>query len=739
MDFVNKLLLILIMCATLALGIFVQLRNRRNPINISFFILTIAIALWTFSVFMVLSVWHTMNPIQQVKMAYALGTFMATSCAIFSVTYNKEKFQLVKKYIIILVPACLIMALLSLTSLSGINIDYDDETKKIVDVTYGIGNKIWSMYEAICWGIIIYNLGSKWRKGSGIEKLKIKYMFLGIVPTMTFMAFTNILGPLMGYEKAIGYGPFFTMIMLGCIAYAIVKHRLMDIRVFIRKGIVYSILLVSVTAMVGLLIVGVPSAFPDLTNIQSAVIFLISCTFIVFAVRPFMQNLKDIIQTFVFKDQYNYQLALSNLASSALKTLDMERLVELIFNTIVENIRVDRASLWIKDTKTGLYKPLCSFGLKAEDLQIIISDASTIVSYLDKIREPIVKEELEKELNPAVFDRIESDFKLLKAEISVPLFAEDQIIGILNLSSKTHGRLYFEEDITFLKAIMSQSSIAIQNARLHQQVVNMEKLSFLGRLSAELAHEIKNPLVTIKTAFEFLMEYQNSNRFGNQGMSDDFKDFLNLANLAMRETDRINELIIQLLRLGRPSPPKFAWCDVNQIFDDIILALGRSSVEKNVEIIDLRDNNPVEIYADEKQLRQVFLNIGQNAMDAMIGGGKITIEVIFKANQEEDTQDYNTYQKQSETGSYARSDNIVVIKVSDTGKGMSKEELKNIFEPFYSGKLSGTGLGLAIVNSIIREHSGNIDVQSTEGIGTTFTIELPQVFQKTELLKSVSY
>jgi signal transduction histidine kinase len=712
------------------LGFFVQRRDRRNAINISFFILTITIALWTFSVLIVLTKWYSPDLIKWVRTAYAVGTFMATSFVIFSVIYHREKFQPAKKYIIILAPICVIMTWLSMTPYSVKEIIY--EGVEIVDVKYSNGNRIWATYEIICWVLIFYNLLRKWRKGSGVEKQKIKYMFFGIVPTTAFMAFTNILGPLMGFEKAIGYGPYFTMIMLGCIAYAIVKHRLMDIRVFIRKGIVYSALLAGGAVAAGLLVIGVPYAFPNLTRIQTAVIFLVGGAFIVFAIRPFTQNLKDIIQTFVFKDQYNYQIALSNLASSSLKILDIERLVELIFNTTIENIKVGCASLWLKDSKTALYRPLCLFGLKADDLKIDISNTSDIVSYLEKVREPVVKEELEKVLSPVDFDRIESDFNLLKAEISVPLFAEDKLIGMLNLSSKAHGRLYFEEDIAFLKAVMSQSSIAIENARLHQQVVDMEKLSFLGRLSAELAHEIKNPLVTIKTAFEFLIEYQNNSRSGNQEMSNDFKNFINLA---MRETNRINELIEDLLHIGRPSSLKFEWCDINQIIDDIILGLKPSAIEKNVEIVDLRDNQSIEIYADKRQLNKVFLNIGRNAMDAMVNGGKIVIEISVKENREDKTQDYDIYQKQSEEGSCERSNNIVIVKVSDTGIGMSGDELKNIFEPFYSGKLSGTGLGLAIVNNIIREHNGNIYVESIKGEGTTFTIELPQVYQKIELLR----
>ncbi|MGB9594756.1 MAG: ATP-binding protein [Candidatus Poribacteria bacterium] len=711
---VNRLLLILIMFATLALGFFVLSKAKKNPVNIAFVTLSVTIAVWTFFIFMVLTLWYYKNPIWWVRGAYASGTFMATNFATFALSFLHERFQPIKKYIIMLIPLSVIMALVTL---SPILIDFNFTDGKITDIKYGIGNKIWSLYIGICLAITYYSLIKKLRKGSGIEKQKVKYMFLGIVPTTTFMAFTNILIPAWGYEKIVGYGPFFTMIMIGCIGYAIVKLRLMDIRVFIRKGIVYSLILAGSAIFIMLVIIGIPYAFPDAGRIQNATVAIITIIFFAFALRPFIRDIKTLIQAFVFKEQKHYQYAIDEFILKTAKILQMEKLIDFIFKTVLENVKVKYASIWIRNPKSGLYNIVYSHGFEKDNLNVTISDDSPIISYLAKVKEPIVKDELEKKLPPNTFDEIESDFNSLNAQISVPIIANDELKWIINLGERSNKRMYFDEDISFLKTIMNQSSIAIQNVILHQQVVNMEKLSFLGKLSAELAHEIKNPLVTIRTAFEFLMNGQP-----DQKIDEGFRNFIALA---LRETNRINDLIKQLLNLGRVLPPKFEWFDINQVIDDTILLLKPSIVEKNIEVNDLRGDYQIEIYADKDQLKQVFLNIGQNAIEAMRSGGRLTIEVIPDFGLEELSEDDKSYPEKLENNVLKSSK--AIIKISDTGKGMSKEELEYIFEPFYTGKISGTGLGLAIVNNIVKEHNGNIKVDSMEGLGTTFTLELPMI------------
>lgn len=722
---VNRLLLIIIMIATMLLGTIVILKSKRSPINISFGILTITIVIWTFCNFMILNVWQYKSPIEWVKTAYAFGTLMATCFAIFSFIFSYESLQPAKKIIKILIPLCIIMFLLALTKYSITNMDYKDGDVK--NVKYGIGNIIWGIYVIFCLSLIQYSLIVKWRRGNKVERLRITYMYFGIVITTTIMLITNIILPFLGYPKAIGYGPVSTIIMIGCIAYAIVKHRLMNIRLFIKKGIVYSILLAGGAVVMSLLVLEIPNAIPNLGWVQSAIVILMGGIFIVFAIRPFIDNIRDFVNVFIFTDQHRYQLVLNDFSASASKILDINRLFELIFNTITESMKVDKASLLSSDNN-GSFKIFRSSGLEHNEQGIILTNDNAIISQFKKNHGPIIKDEIGKSIPTDVFDAIESDLKILKSEISMPLFADNELIAIVNLGTKPHGSMYFDEDISFLRSIISQSSVAIQNAKLHQQVVNMEKLSFLGRLSAELAHEIKNPLVTIKTAFEFLVS-QNNNPDEAIKVSDDFKEFLNLA---MSETDRINNLIRQLLYLGRPSPPKLAWCNINQILSDTLLSHKRSINENDIELIDLRDNKPIDIYADKDQIRQVMLNITQNALDAMKNGGKLTIKTDILM----DSDDLNKNSKDPSTSSdKSVSNSNVIIEISDTGKGMSQEELKDIFEPFYTKKLTGTGLGLAIVSSIIREHKGIIEVESIEGSGTKFIIQLPQIYQAIQTAK----
>jgi signal transduction histidine kinase len=839
---IKQVALIFVFFVNLCLGSVVYLKRRKNLVNITFGILTISIALWTIGVLMIVSVWNHSNPILYARLTYALGTFMATSFAIFSLVFSNEEHQKVKKYIYILCPTAIVLAIISLSPFSIKKIVFEEG--RIVKTYYGFGNVLWAIYVISCLAIAFYRLGRSWREGSGIGRLRIQYMFLGIALTTTTIAFTNIFIPLiLGYEDVGAYGPCFTMIMVGCIAYAIIKHRLMDIRVFIKKGIIYSALLAVSTLLMGLLVIEMPRLFPAVGKAQSFIILLLGGAFMVFILRPFSHNLRDLINAFVSKDQYLSQQTLRKFNRLVTNMLNLDSIFNLIFNTAVEIMKVDMASLLFLDSASGDYKPNVLLGLKPSEMKFSLSSNSKIVRYLEDNREPVVKEELERNLSLEEFDKMENDFRSLRAEIFIPLFAEDRLIGILNLGSKSTGRIYYEEDINMLMTIVDQSSVAIQNALLHKQVVEMknyneailenltsgiiaidssfkittvnqaaskileieidntkgtdvsylpkyigdlliatqrgefgfrdleanitttdkkvektilssttvlrdekqqvtgsivvfsdiselkaveeeirqtEKLSSLGRFAAEMAHEIKNPLVTIKTFFELLMENENAEEFD--------KEFLNLA---ISETNRINELIRQILDLTRRPPASFSWCNLNQILDETIMILNNNMNKRNIQLSDIRGNEPIEIYADGDQLKQMLINIGMNAVDAMGNDGKLTIEASIESSSIQLMSRLKAETQNLKTESHANIEHdCVIIKVSDTGTGIPKEDLDKIFEPFYTTKNTGTGLGLAIVNNIIRDHKGVITVESDEGAGTTFIIELPLSLEK---------
>ncbi len=231
--------------------------------------------------------------------------------------------------------------------------------------------------------------------------------------------------------------------------------------------------------------------------------------------------------------------------------------------------------------------------------------------------------------------------------------------------------------------------MAQENELLKQQIEHSERLKAASTLALGLAHEIKNPITTIKTFAEYLP----------QKLDD--KEFLaKFSKLIPAETERINNIIHQLLQFSKPSLPKFQQVRIHQLIQETLTFLNSEFLKRRIKLSESYENRETLIHADPEQIKQVLLNIIFNSMEAMPSGGTITIETKNK-------------------------DDFVELLISDTGCGIPKEDLKHIFDPFFSKKESGTGLGLAIVHQIIKNQNGKIEVESTINKGTTFLIKLP--------------
>lgn len=223
-----------------------------------------------------------------------------------------------------------------------------------------------------------------------------------------------------------------------------------------------------------------------------------------------------------------------------------------------------------------------------------------------------------------------------------------------------------------------------------------DRLSLLGNLTAGLAHEIRNPLVSIKTYFQLLPE-----RYDDQDFRDRFQ------KVASKEVDRISRLVEELLEFARPSNPKFQPINVHALLDEVFTLVDATAGERRIELErDYAAAPPEEIVCDPEQIKQVLLNITQNAFDAVNGDGR----VIFR------------------TRSSLLSDEkgLFVIEIEDNGIGISEEQQGQLFTPFFTTKSSGTGLGLAISRQIVEDHLGTITLESRLNVGTTFCLHLPR-------------
>jgi two-component system NtrC family sensor kinase len=228
--------------------------------------------------------------------------------------------------------------------------------------------------------------------------------------------------------------------------------------------------------------------------------------------------------------------------------------------------------------------------------------------------------------------------------------------------------------------------------RIQAQLIRSEKLASLGELVAGIAHEINNPLTGI-LVFSSLIK--NDSRLDTALKSD--------IDMVIQETERCATIVKGLLDFSRESVPQKTCTSLNGILDASLALVKNQALFQNISIVLDYSQEIPEILADPHQLEQVFINILLNASHAMSTGGILRIVTEFAADR-----------------------NSVVVKIADTGCGIPEENLAKIFDPFFTTKeTSGTGLGLSVSYGIINSHGGSIEVESSVGVGTAFTIHLP--------------
>jgi len=239
------------------------------------------------------------------------------------------------------------------------------------------------------------------------------------------------------------------------------------------------------------------------------------------------------------------------------------------------------------------------------------------------------------------------------------------------------------------------SLIDMTNQReLERRLYRSEELAAIGELSAGIAHEIRNPLVAIKTSVGLLQEETELTDEGHQ-----------LLEVVREETEQMAAIVEDFLQFARPRQPSFEEVEVNQVLRDVMKRYKEVNDNKEIHWIEnLNDDLPV-LWLDRYQIQQVFTNLVLNSLDAMENGGTLEIR--------------------SQKIDDAESDGSIQIIVRDTGTGILPDHLNKIFQPFYSTKEKGTGMGLAICRRIIDQHSGDIEVESESGKGTNFSVILP--------------
>jgi PAS domain S-box-containing protein len=272
--------------------------------------------------------------------------------------------------------------------------------------------------------------------------------------------------------------------------------------------------------------------------------------------------------------------------------------------------------------------------------------------------------------------------------------------------------IFHGQDRQVLGALMVLTDVTAIK-RLEHQVRRSDRLASLGTLSAGMAHEIKNPLVSLKTFAQLLPErYQDS----------DFRD--TFSNLIGHEIDRIDSLVNQLLRFARPAKPILKPLHAHEILEKALTLVGHRLYQKDIKLQRSWQAEVDTIHGDADQLEQVFLNFFLNAMDAMKTQGELSVTTEIKTGEQwVNPRAYGN----GESNGNGQAPEALLISIRDTGEGIRPEDVAHVFDPFFTTKDYGTGLGLSVVHGIIQEHGGQIEVESELQKGTVFHILLPLV------------
>jgi signal transduction histidine kinase len=475
----------------------------------------------------------------------------------------------------------------------------------------------------------------------------------------------------------------------------------MDINIVLKKGTTYILLLTLLFVPSFIFILLIEKVFFDkISYLFSAVIvallFLVTVFF--YRIKP---QAEKIVEQVLFKNRYDYRETLANFSKAMVSILDLQSLSRRIFETITQTMGVEKASLFLWNEEKAGYSLFESrnIGMTASTPHIPKDDP--LPQYLQKMGEIVIREELIKGGNHPALKQIVDEMSFLEAEVTIPFISKSQLIGMINLGYKFTKDIYSHEDIELLSTLANQTAVAVENARLYEDlkrsksyIRRADRLASLGTLTAGLAHEIRNPLVAIKTLTQLLPERIEDEEFRSQ--------FLKIAS---GEVDRISSLINELLDFARPSDPRWALEDINSILDGMILLITTETKKKLITIIKNYGSNLPLAQIDREQIKQVILNILLNAIDATSENGKITVQ----------------------TRSFTKpgGEPYVQIEFTDTGCGIPKEHLEDIFNPFFTTKTTGSGLGLSISNQIVQDHKGYIGVESQLEKGSSFFINLP--------------
>ncbi len=513
---------------------------------------------------------------------------------------------------------------------------------------------------------------------------------------------------LMANGKGIWTGTIDSVLLVLLIAYAIARYRLEEAVIVIRKGIIYGVLTAVLSAVYLTAIYVLNAFFKSLTGYGMVWVTLP----LMFGLAMFFQPLKDRVQAsidkYFFKTKYEADKIRAKFTVGISKLMKIEDLAEYINRSALRTFKLSGSAVFIYDEDLKKYFCRDARGTLSALKDTAIPGDSEMVAYGKKIGTVFVRRELEAMMkgfksSSNIFKSVFDEMKALNARIFVPSISgrkEYKLVGFLIADEKKSQDTFTSEDILLLETIANQAVVNIENAVLYRarldakrHALQAQRMSELGSAAARVARQARSAMAPIMNFAE-----QFKLRWGDDAFLDNAQEFLPF------EVERLRLILLGILEYSKESAFKIEKQNLSRLLDGMYKIINFQAKNRNV-FLEKYVPEDIEIEADRDRIRHVLLNLFINSLDAMPYGG------ILKVSAHKDN-------------------GKIVVKVSDTGSGITVSNKAKIFDPFFTTKGDAIGLGLSIVKKIIEGHKGNISVESPatelEGDkGTTFTFDLP--------------
>jgi signal transduction histidine kinase len=687
---------IVVALLNIILGLIVYFRGAKTAGNRYFFLFTLFVALWTLSMGFFSIANKNNEALILAKLMFSSGLLVPFWLFLFSKNFpdNINVYKLRDHLVLIILPLVINVFLFKTNYLiSTVDTSLVDIRERIF---FGPAMLLYVAYFIGGVGVSFRNLRSKYLVAKGLEKIQLNYVTKALMYLLVYTCLVNVFLPALKIFALALSGPFFSLLFIITITYAIVKHRIMNIDLAIKRSLMYAVLIGVILTMYIVVIITLDLFLKTGIIYDDFFLLILTLAITLTAVTfsPLESWLKKVTDKIFFKGEYNYRETLKNLGKTVSGLIDLDKLLSQVTFLIQKTIKVNRIFFFVydKESKQYVYKNYLESELNIKN----ITENSPMLRYVKKAGQTLIYHEVKS------MSRRDPSLKLVAAELEllgiracIPIISRKFLFGVLCLGEKMSGDVYTTEDTSLFDTFDYQLATAFENAFLHREAIENQKriaranrLATIGTMTTGIAHEIKNPMVALKTFSELLPK-----KFNDANYREKYMD------IVPREVDRINALLESLLTLGRKPAENTEKVVISDVVNSVYKLLKNRIEEKNVDFEASVDKKYV-VFAEKDQIIQVFINLFLNAMQAMPEGGTLKVEGLTKREKYE-------------------------IHVKDSGIGIPEQNLHRLFDPFFTTRHEGTGLGLPIIQKIIEDHGGHIDVKSKPKKGADFIISFP--------------